>query len=268
MVVTNVRRYRRFRRLRTTVPWFGTALVIALTSLSVASTTAAAQVATPVPEEPVRTITVAGHGSVNVTPDTASVELGVTETNTSLEAAQDQVSIRLDAIIATLREQGVADDDIQTASYNVQILYEYDNNGNLRGINGYTVTSTLKATIRTLDTLGVILDSAVGAGANLLYGISFYVDDPTAPASQARQLAVQDARTKADELASAAGVSIVGVFSIQETSAPLPPPEVFDGRGMADMAAAEAAPSQVPVQAGSTEIGVDVVVVFEISAGS
>ncbi|MBA2278477.1 MAG: SIMPL domain-containing protein [Chloroflexia bacterium] len=255
------------QRFWSTVPRLG--VIVAVTALALVTVTGAttAQVATPVPTEPVRTITVNGHGSVNVTPDTASVELGVTETNTSLEAAQDQVSLRLDAILATLREQGVADDDIQTSSYNVQILYEYDNNGNLRGINGYTVSSTLKATVRNLDTLGVLLDSSVGAGANLLYGISFFVDDSTAPASQARGLAVADARTKADELASAAGVSIVGVVSIQETSAPAPPPEIFMERASMDMAAGQAAPSQVPVQAGSTEIAVDVYVVFEISAG-
>lgn len=224
-----------------------------------------AQIATPAPTEPVRTITVTGHGSVDVTPDTASVELGVTETNTSLEEAQDQVSTRLEAILSTLRERGVAEADIQTSSYDVQILYEYDDNGNLQGINGYTVSSTVTATIRDVDTLGEILDSVVGAGANLLYGISFSVDDPTAPAQQARQLAVEDARTKADELAAAAGVTVVGVFSIAETSAPPPPPQPFEV-SEADMAAGQASRA-VPIQAGTTEVVVDVAVVFEIAPG-
>jgi len=228
---------------------------------------AIAQEATPVPgEEPTRTITVGGNGSVNVAPDTATVELGVTETNTSLAEAQAQVTARLEAILAALAEAGVAEDDIKTAAYNVQINYEYDDNGNLRGINGYTVSSTLSVTVRGLDSLGTILDTVVTAGANVVYGITFSVDDPTGPASEARRLAVEDARAKADELAAAAGVSIIGVISIQETSSPGPAPVPFEA-AEADMASGRAA-SAVPVQAGTTEVIVDVVVVFEISGGN
>ena len=226
----------------------------------------AAQTATPIPDtEPTRTISVNGRGSVDVAPDTANVELGVTETNTSLEAAQEQSNTRLEAILAALAEQGVAEEDIKTSSYNVQILYEYDDNGNLRGVNGYTVSSTLSVTVRAVDTLGTLLDAAVAAGANVVYGISFSVDDPTAPASEARRLAVEDARSKADELATAAGVSVVGVISIQETTAPAPPPMPF-GTGAADMAAESG--SAVPVQAGTTEVIVEVVVVFELAANN
>ncbi len=225
-----------------------------------------AQTATPIPPtEPTRTISVNGRGSVDVTPDTATVELGVTETNTSLAAAQEQSNTRLEAILAALAEQGVAEEDIQTSSYNVQILYEYDDNGNLRGVNGYTVSSTLTVTVRAVDTLGTLLDAAVTAGANVVYGISFSVDDPTEPASEARRLAVEDARAKADELATAAGVSVVGVISIQETTSPAPPPMPF-GTGAADMAAE--ARSAVPVQAGTTEVIVEVVVVFELAANN
>ena len=228
---------------------------------------AIAQEATPAPgEDQIRTITVSGQGSVNVAPDTAAVELGVTETNTSLQEAQAQVNTRLEAILAALAEAGVAEEDIKTAAYNVQINYEYDDNGNLRGISGYTVSSTLSVTVRGLDSLGTILDTVVTAGANVVYGISFSVDDPSAPASEARRLAVEDARTKADELAAAAGVNVIGVVSIQETSAPAPPPEPFVATE-ADMASGRAA-SAVPVQAGTTEVIVDVVVVFEISSGN
>ena len=108
--------------------------------------------------------------------------------------------------------------------------------------------------------LGELLDEAVNAGANSINGVTFYVDDQTAAASEARRLAVEDARTKAEELAAAAGLTLGSVLSIAEgTVSPMPPP-MYAGAG-GEMAMAEAA---VPVQPGSSTVAVDVSMTFEL----
>lgn len=220
---------------------------------------------TPVPGDapPIRTISVAGEGIVRLDPDTADVSLAVQSISTSLKTAQDNVTEGLASVTDVLTEAGVVADDIVTASYDIYPQNEYDDNGNFEGISGFIVSATLLVTIRDIDTVGTILDAAISGGATGVNGIRFYTDDPSAPASDARAMAVTDARTKADELAAAAGVRIVGVYSIQETSAPPPQPYEYEAADVA-MASGAAQERAVPISPGQSEIRVDVQVVFEI----
>jgi len=220
---------------------------------------------TPVPTDPsaIRTISVAGEGIVRLDPDTADVSLTVQSISTSLKTAQDNVTEGLASVTDVLTEAGVAPDDIATASYEIFPQNEYDDNGNFEGISGFNVTATLTVTIRDIDTVGTILDAAITGGATGINGIRFYTDDPAVPASEARTMAITNARAKADELAAATGVRIVGVYSIQETSAPPPQPYEFEAADVAMASGAEQA-RQVPISPGQSEIRVDVQVVFEI----
>ena len=115
-------------------------------------------------------------------------------------------------------------------------------------------------TVRDTDNLGEILDAAVTAGANSIYGVTFYVDDQTAAASEARVKAVENARTKAEELATAAGMTLGPVVAIAEGAPPVIGP-IYAGRGGGEMAMDAAA---VPVEPGSTTVAVDVTMTFEL----
>jgi uncharacterized protein YggE len=219
---------------------------------------------TPEPTSDIRTISVSGTGRVNVDPDTADVILGVETTNASLEAAQNEVTESLASVTKVLTDAGVVAEDIVTSSYNIYPVPEYDRNGNYRGVSGYQVSAALTVTIRDIAQVGTILDSAVEGGATGVFGVSFYVDDPSGPASEARSLAVEDARAKADEYATASGVLITGVHSIVETSAPEPVARDQEFDVAAADEAGASANQPVPISPGQSEIRVDVQIVFEI----
>ena len=93
-------------------------------------------------------------------------------------------------------------------------------------------------------------------------GISFRVEDPTEAQALARTAAVEDARAKADQLATAAGVEIVGVVSITESGGQQPQPLYMD-RAEVAFAAADAAPT--PVLPGEIELAVNVFIQYEIA---
>ncbi|MDQ4044527.1 MAG: SIMPL domain-containing protein [Chloroflexota bacterium] len=234
-------------------------LVVSLPAVAMAQTPEEAPV-----EEPRRSITVEGTGTVDLAPDTAEVTFGVLTQNESLESAQDENSRRLQAVIDALTAAGIAEEDIATSEYMVYPINEYDRDGNLVGIQGYEVFSSVTATIRDLSIVGQVLDNAVGAGANEISSISFYVENTDEPAAEARRMAVENAREKADELAEAAGVIVVGVYEIQETSAPAPESDRYEVASDMLTEEAESAPMEVPVSPGQTEITVQVRVVFEI----
>jgi uncharacterized protein YggE len=206
------------------------------------------------------TVSVSGHGSVNVVPDTAQVTIGVDVTLPTLEEAQAESTAQATAIIEALRESGIAGEDIQTANYSVYVVRNYDPNGNPSEITGYQISNQVMVTIRDVATVGEILTTVINAGANNIYGVTFFVDDQTVPAGEARVLAVEDARRKAEELAAASGMAIGRVLAITEGTQPPPYPPLFQ-RGGGGMAA-DAAPA--PIEAGTNEVVVDVQITFEL----
>jgi len=237
---------------------FAEMAIVASTAPGVAAQ--ADPVGTPSPVAPVAVVNVNGQGRVTAPPDTASVTVGVDVTEATLDAAQAEATRQATAIIDAARSQDIAEDDIQTVNFSVTILREYDNEGNPGEIQGYQVSNQVNVIMRDIDAVGDVLDAVVAAGANNIYGISFYIEDTTAAASQARIAAVDDARTKADELAAAAGMSVGRVLSISESYAPGPMPQVFESAA-GDMAAGRAA---APIQPGTTEVYVDVQMSFEL----
>ncbi len=252
-----MQRFAQYRRPGTGI------LAIAVFAFSLMLSPMVGAQATPVPgSDDVATIVVDGRGVVSVDPDTARLELGVISNNESLEVAQAEVSEGLTGITEALDDAGILPEDVTTSSYNVYPVAEYDRDGNYIGVSRYEVSAGLTVIVRDIDSVGTILDAAVEAGANNVWGISFYVDDPSEAAAQARTAAVNDARAKADQLAAATDSVIVRVLNVSETSSPPVSPELFyAGTGGAEMAMDVDA---VPVSPGQSSITVTVQIVFEI----
>jgi uncharacterized protein YggE len=211
------------------------------------------------PEPPPRTISVSGTGRVGVTPDLADLRLGVTITAKTVEAARSANGKAMTGVIAALKALGIVERDIQTTNLSLSPAYDYSTNANPPRLTGYTLTNTVAATIRDIAKVGAAIDGALEAGATSLDSVFFRVDDPAAAEQEARVRAVADARAKADTLAAAAGVSIVGVAAIAESGAPVPYP-AFSGE-MAKVAFADAS---TPVETGTNEISISVAVTYLI----
>lgn len=234
------------------------AVALMATTLFAASHPVSAQDATPAAASTQATVSVSGIGIVTTTPDTASVQLGVTVTQPTLADAQNQASTQMQAVIAALTAAGVEEKDIQTSSYYVSVVQNYDSNGNPSEVSNFQVQNMVNVVVRDIDNVGPVLDGAVAAGANTVYGVSFYLEDSSQATSDARALAVQDANKRAQELAAAAGMTLGPVVSITEgySSGPI------YGKGGAGMAAESVAPA--PIQVGTTTIEVDVTVVYQL----
>jgi uncharacterized protein YggE len=210
-----------------------------------------AQTSTGVPG--MRQVTVVGHGEVKGTPDTATVQIGVETEAATAKDALAQNTTQAQAIQAQLVKLGVAEKDIQTSNFSINPTYGNDN----RQVTGYHVSNMVTVKIRDLAKSGTLLDQVVQAGANSIYGVSFSVEDPQALLDKAREQAVQNAKARATQLASAGGAGVGDVLVISENVAaqPIPMP-------MAAARAEDAQSSAVPVQPGEQSFSVDVQVTF------
>jgi uncharacterized protein len=216
--------------------------------------------ANPTPTANEHTIAVSGTGHVVLSPDTADIRLGVNVNASTVKAARAAAAKSMTAVVAALKQLGIADKDIQTSNVSLQPTYDYQNGTNPPRITGYQFGNGLVVTIRNLDLVGDAIDNSLAAGATSLDGISFRVADEAAAEAQARGAAMAEAKAKAQTLADAAGVSIAGVASISETLAPTPYP-VYSGAMGAAPASKDVA---TPVQPGSSEVSVTIAVVYLI----
>lgn len=162
-----------------------------------------------------RTLNVTGEGTARAVPDLVWLSLGV-----DTQAAQAEAALRANAdamtkVIAALKSDGVADNDVQTSSLSIAPLYP-DDPKKPRAVVGYRVGNMLTVRIRDLKRSGSIIDQVVALGSNDIAGVRFDVDDPTAVENEARAAAIRDAIAKATLYAASAGVELGPIVKIAD----------------------------------------------------
>ncbi len=206
-----------------------------------------------------RTISVTGQGVVYLAPDIAYINIGVHTENPSASDAVAENNLQTQQLIEILRQNGIDPKDIQTTNFSIFLNYNYSPEGT-RGDSFYVVENTVLVTVRDLSKIGALLDAAVKAGANNVYGIQFDIADKTEAAKKAREEAFKNAQQQADEIAKLSGVTLGNIQSIS-FSENYPSPYFLGGKGGAD---GMAAIPEVPVQPGQLSVTVTVNVTYEI----
>lgn len=231
---------------------------------------------------PVRGVTVTGSGKANGKPDVARTTIGVeTRANAAEEAVAD-VNARMARVVTALKQAGVADADLRTAT--VSLHFERNPEpprpvdvaptaaatkaapgapaappAALPPAGYYVATNNVEVTVRDLNRAGQVLSAATTAGANQMYGIRFELEDPSPLLATARQKAVADAQARAEKLAQLAGVKLGPAVSIVEldggSGGPVP---AFA------MMRAEAA-NAAPVERGELTVSTSVQIVYALA---
>lgn len=207
------------------------------------------------------TITISGEGRVTSQPDIARVTIGVFTEGADVPSTQQRNTEHANAIIESLEEFGIEDDDVQTSNY--QIFPQYDYPDGERKLKGYRVTQSLNVKIRDLDRIGDVLAKAGELGSNEIHGVSFDIDDPSALENDVREKAIEDAKRKAETLAETLGVTIIRIVGFFEEGEGVPPAPQY--RAYAEDAAAMGVGGESPdVKPGTFDVTKTVNITFEI----
>ena len=201
------------------------------------------------------TLTMTGHGEVKATPDTATVNAGVTTNAPTAAAALAANSARMNQLFDALRKLGVPDHNIQTSGFSVSPQYTNGDNNAPHRLTGYQVNNEVSVRLEDVTRVGAALDTLAGAGANQMNGINFDIANPTPALEKARIQAVADARARAQTYAQAAGVTLGPIVSISEGGGEAAPRPMFRVMAMA---------APTPVAPGEQSVTADVTVVWEI----
>jgi uncharacterized protein YggE len=204
-------------------------------------------------------LTVSAEGQSTRTPDIASFTAGVASTGRTAGEAMTGNAAAMTRVIAALRTAGVAERDIQTS--NVSLNPTYADNARQDGpprITGYQASNSVAVRARDLKRMGSVIDALVGAGANDINGPSFGLDQPAAAQDEARLAAMRSARARAELYAKAAGLKVLRILAISESTAYAPRP-------MMAMAMRAKTADITPIAAGEVDSTVTVNVQFELA---
>ena len=210
-------------------------------------------------DDPARTMTVSGNGSASGKPDIATINLGVLSEAKTASEALDENNQKMAKLLASLKQAGIEEKDIQTSQFNVSPRYSRYKNSlghNENRIDGYRVSNQVHVIVRELEGFGAILDTVIADGSNNMSGISFGFSNPEPLVDAARVDAIKDARRKAELYAQTAGVSLGKLLTFQEQYGSTPQP--MHARMEADSF------KSVPIAVGESEITAGVTITWEL----
>ncbi len=200
-----------------------------------------------------RSISVNGTSVQHLKPDRVTFSVGVQTHSLSVNGAFDANTSRINAVIAVLKKKGVSPGELQTSLFDLSTIP-----ANRDKARSFMVSSQITVTRSDVTSVGDLIQTAIDAGANLTGGLRFYVADDKAVRKHGLELAFQDARSKAETLATLSKQSLGDVACVSDQSVS---PVEFEPR-TAFMAAASAGAPQI--EPGLEDRTYRVSVVFEM----
>jgi uncharacterized protein YggE len=221
---------------------------------------APAQQTGAVVQPPMRTLNVTGVGTVYLTPDIATISIGVHSENKDITQAVTVNNASIQKVKDALVKSGIDEKDIQTQNFNVYQNQKYDANGQPTE-TVYAVDNTLSVIVRDISQVGKLLGTVVSSGANSINGITFDVADKTQAITDAHKLALSKAQDQADEIATALGATLGSVQSavVNYSESPVAVPYGVGGGPVAKPAAIN-----VPISTGQLVITTTIQLIYEI----
>ncbi len=221
-------------------------------------------------------ISVSGKGEVYAVPDVALVTFSIREEAKTSKEATDKLTTKEDAALAFLKSKGIEEKDIKTLWFNTYPKYEYTRSTSIctpewcppsdgkQVVVGYEATENIQVKVRDVDTAGDIISGLTEVGINEVNGPEFSVDDPESLKEEARRLAIEDAKARAEILKKDLGVRIVRIISFSEGGDYPIYYGAAMGGDMVRMDTKEESAPELNLSTGEQKITSNVTIVYEI----
>ncbi|MGE5508631.1 MAG: SIMPL domain-containing protein [Chitinophagales bacterium] len=204
---------------------------------------------------------VTGEGEVALQADVAHVQLAVeTLAKTTVEAQRENARLTT-AVVTRLGGLGLPKDAIKSAGFSIHPVTTYDAAKGKQLLTGYQVNNRLSVTVKDLDRVGTVVDTAVAAGATTVYDVTFTTANVSAAEAEALRRACAQARRKAETMSGALGLTLGKVLSVSDEVSTSGPPYLMYAKASG---AADAAPS-TPFMPGEVKVRARVTVQFAIA---
>lgn len=190
-------------------------------------------------------------GEAKLTPDRASIYVGVQSRASTAAAAARENAQRQRAIIDAIVALGVSREQISTENYTVAPETRYDQSTQKSTVTGYVVSNVVRVELQRIDQVASVIDAALGKGANQINSLDFFSSNSDSARHQALAAATATARSDAESMARAAGGTLGPLLEL--STAESGPRPVF--RSMVDVAGSV---QKTPIEPGQQTMRVSV----------
>ena len=159
-------------------------------------------------------IMVNGEAVVKVQPDQIIITFGIETWDKDIMLAKQKNNDIMQKALKVIKDTGIPDKDIQTDYLSVEP--RYDENYEKKDFIGYFIRNTFVVTLSNPEKVEVLVSSVLQSGVNYIYGIDFQTTEFKKYREQARELALNAAKEKAEKMASALGQTIGDPLQISE----------------------------------------------------
>ena len=158
-------------------------------------------------------IIVAGEGKIKVTPDQVAITVGVENTGNESAEVKRKNDETIDAIIKYIRKMKIVPADFQTQRVSLYKSYDYQ-----KKKNTYTASQNIIINLKDLSKYDELMMGLVDSGANVIHGVDFKSSKVAQYESEARIKAVQNAKAKAADYASALNQKVGKAILVSDNS--------------------------------------------------
>lgn len=208
------------------------------------------------------TISTSGMGKVTATPDMVTFSAGFSETKSNSKEALEVLNNKINELRSRIRSFNISDTDIKTDGLSI-----YANNDNNK-VKDYTARQNLTFTLKNIDSkatrAGELIDKITSIDGIMISRINFDVENKELVMKQAREQAIIQAKTKAQELASISNVELGSVISISDQSSNYADSQDFENNRASYKAIESRVSDSTTINTGQTTSSLTLSVVFEI----
>lgn len=210
--------------------------------------------------KPIPQISVMGEGKVKVVPDQVVILATVETKGNNAKDVKKQNDIQMDAVLKLLKSMNLASADFKTKRVSLNPQYDFE-----KKKHSYNATQTIEILLRDLSKYDELMEGLVVQGINRIDNVTFQSSKLTQYQSEARKLAMREAKTKAEDYVSVLGQKVGMAITINDNSQTYYPQPVYASMKTMSMdESAAAAPQRETMAIGEIEIIANVSVSFKL----
>lgn len=200
-------------------------------------------------------INVSGEGKVKVIPDQATIAVTVETKGNNAKDVKKQNDQKIEAVLKFIKKMNLAPADYKTQRVSLNPQYDYE-----KKKHSYNATQTIEILLRDLSKYDELMEGLVDEGINRIDNVTFQSSKLAQYQSEARKLAMKEAKLKAEDYVSVLGQKVGRAMTISDNSQTYYPQPMY--AAMKTMERSDAGAPRETLAVGEINITANVTVSF------
>lgn len=167
----------------------------------------------------ISSINVSGEGKIKVVPDLVTIKVSIETIGLQASKVKKENDSKMDVVLKLITKEIARKEDYQTQRISLRPNYDYE-----KKEHNFVASQTIEIVLRDITKYDVLMEGLVNSGINTIDNIEFKSTKMMQLQSEARKLAVKEAKTKAEDLVAVLGQKVGKALTISDNSQNYNPP--------------------------------------------